>query len=86
MVINAITLPVLCSSFPGDNDDNDDGIYNVKSWQIDLIQMGECLFCNGKISHIVLPVWWLAVVAWTFLASGRNQYHDLSTLQYKCKN
>jgi len=23
MVINALTLPVLCSSFPDDNDDND---------------------------------------------------------------
>lgn len=59
-------------------------IYNVKSWSSDLIQMGECLFCNWKISHTVAPVWWLAVEAWTFQASCKNQHHNLATLQ--CKN
>ena len=44
------------------------------------------MFCIGKISHTVAPVGWLAVAAWTFLANHKNQCHDLSTLQCKCKN
>jgi len=50
------------------------------------MQMGGCLLCNGKISHTLLPFQWFAVVAWTFITNGKNQCHDLSTLQYKCKN